>query len=251
MFFQYHCVKELYHPILIDSALKRGGQVKSFFSVVFFISRGWTTIKSCEFSFVQCNFQVSLKHIWMFPKIRVSQNGWFIMENLIKVDDLGVPLFLETSMWLWNRWLWNIWRKRVEFHFRSHIRVVVHPSGKHVTLKHPDRLGKACGLDNEQNFPKKPSLFTVRSYKVGPYQFWIQKHKHAYVLGGGFKYFLFSPRSLGKWSNLTTIFQRGWNHQLDIYIYVYTYINPPIWWENCHYLLYWWSLWLKSWPLDG
>ena len=25
-------------------------------------------------------------------------------------------------------------------------------------------------------------------------------------LGGGFKYFLFSPRSLGKWSNLTSIF---------------------------------------------
>ena len=34
----------------------------------------------------------------MFPNIGVPQYGWFRRENLIKTDDLGVPLFLETPI---------------------------------------------------------------------------------------------------------------------------------------------------------
>ena len=42
---------------------------------------------------------------------------------------------------------------------------------------------------------------------------WSAKWLADFNLGGAFKCFLFSPY-MGKWSNLTNIFQMGWNHQL-------------------------------------
>ena len=40
------------------------------------------------------------KSIWMFPKIGGKPPKWMvkIMKNPIKMDDLGVPLFLETPI---------------------------------------------------------------------------------------------------------------------------------------------------------
>ena len=46
------------------------------------------------------------ENMWVFPKIGVPQNGWFIMENPIKMDDLGVPPFRKHPC---NKKVLNSW----------------------------------------------------------------------------------------------------------------------------------------------
>ena len=77
-------------------------------SVVFGVCRGWMSKNMSR-----VGFKIILFLKWMFPKIMVPQNGWFIRENPIKMDDLGVSLFLETSKWIYKHWITIDGRKKL------------------------------------------------------------------------------------------------------------------------------------------
>ena len=56
-------------------------------------------LKTASFKNPKKNIYIYI-YIWAFPKIGIPQNAWFIMENPIKMDDLGVPLFLEAPIYI-------------------------------------------------------------------------------------------------------------------------------------------------------
>ena len=63
------------------------------------VVRKWSIHLGGGTTHVRKTYVRKIGNLWVFPKIVVPQNGWFIMEISIKMDGLGVPPFSETPLW--------------------------------------------------------------------------------------------------------------------------------------------------------
>ena len=101
----------------------------------------------------------------------------------------------------------------------------------------------ACFFAPQKNVAKNGRLETMSPYKplwrpwrcslVAPPARVKQQHQGTHIVslgGGNSNVFYFHPYPWGKWSNLTNVFQMGWNHQLDQYsvlLFIYRFKWRP------------------------
>ena len=93
-YFNYQCVGQWKGSIL--QSIWNGPPISGTWSRVFLFLPECPGPKCWEGAMMYSN-----GNIWVFPKIGVPQNRWCIMENPSKMDDLEVPLFLETPIYHW------------------------------------------------------------------------------------------------------------------------------------------------------